>query len=73
MFGQICEINHVWNHCYQCTFPVLYKEMVEKPTFDKKENDWKNETKKNYLYLQAFKAIITSMNENKEKGNDLFK
>ena len=31
MFGQICQINHVWNHCYECTFPVLYKEMLEKP------------------------------------------
>lgn len=28
-----------------------------------------NETKKNYLYLQAFKQIIKAMGEYKEKGN----
>jgi hypothetical protein len=51
----------------------LYKEIKEKPGFDKKQIDWQSETKKNYLYLAAFKAIIDSMGENKEKGNELFK
>jgi uncharacterized protein YpuA (DUF1002 family) len=32
-----------------------------------------NEIQKNYLLLSAFKSIITSMNQNKEKGNEHFK
>ena len=32
-----------------------------------------NETKKNYLYLQAFKKIIAAMGESKEQGNVHFK
>jgi hypothetical protein len=66
-------MNLVWHHCYECTFPALYKEMAEKANFDKKVIDWKSETKKNYLYLSAFKKIIDSMNDNKEKGNEHFK
>jgi hypothetical protein len=73
MFRQICEMNHVWQHCYKSTFPVLHNEMSLKPEFDRKGLDWQSETKKNLLYLTAFKQIIEAMNENKEKGNILFR
>ena len=41
--------------------------------FKKNSIDWKNETNKNFLELKAFRKIVDSMFENKEKGNELFK
>ena len=39
-------VNTTEDAIVQCTFPVLYKEMQEKPSFDKKVTDWKNEMEK---------------------------
>jgi hypothetical protein len=48
---------------------VLHSEKALSKTFDWSATSWISETKKNYLLLSAFKEIITSMNDNKEKGN----
>ena len=39
----------------------------------RKNTDWKNESKKNFLELKAFRKIVDAMFDNKEKGNAHFK
>ena len=74
MFREICFNNYIWNLCYENTFSELYKDIKKKKNiYEMKNIDWKSEVNKNFLLLQAFKEIILAMNQNKEKGNDLFK
>lgn len=73
MFREICSVNFLWYHSYKFTFPVLHEEKSTKKNFNWAATSWVNEIQRNYLLLSAFKSIITSMNQNKEKGNEHFK
>ena len=73
MFREICSVNFLWYHSYKFTFPVLHEEKSLKKDFAWAATSWVSEIQRNYLLLSAFKSIITSMNQNKEKGNEHFK
>jgi hypothetical protein len=73
MFREICSVNFLWYHSYKFTFPVLHEEISIKKDFNWAATSWISEIQRNYLLLSAFKSIITSMNQNKEKGNEHFK
>lgn len=73
MFKEICHFNYLWYFSYKYTFPALHAEKSEEANKDWNNISWISEIQKNYLLLSAFKHIITSMNENKEAGNELFK
>lgn len=73
MFKEICNFNYLWYFSYKYTFPVLHSEKSEEENFEWSKINWISEIQKNYLLLSAFKHIVTSMNENKEAGNEHFK
>lgn len=73
MFREICHFNYLWYYTYKYTFPVLHEEKASDSEFAWNKIDWTSEVKKNFLLLSAFKHIVTSMNDNKETGNEHFK
>lgn len=71
LFEQICKMNILWLHSLKVSWPLVH-EKYDFNTINVKDINWRDIVKEKCLLLQAFKKIIKSMHEAKDKGNALY-